>query len=187
MTVPLSDAQLAATAAGREAVRAMFSGGAFPAALGQAIADEVADAAMAPLLAEVERLRAELAQARTEPIVARWSRGVTHHDAGTTVECVDVDDPLRGIALELTLDDREALGLMLVDPEGEMDQADDDEHLRADHFNEAADLIVGSCFTHTPGIQEGWMSCHCDAAAALRAVARHAVARQADDTTSKEA
>ena len=60
-----------------------------------------------------------------EPIIARWSKGVTHHDAGTTVECVDADDPLRGIALELDLEDREALGLMLVDPDDEMDQADD--------------------------------------------------------------
>jgi hypothetical protein len=53
MAAPLSDAQLAAITAGREAVRAMFSGGAFPAALGQAIADELADAAMAPLIAEL--------------------------------------------------------------------------------------------------------------------------------------
>ena len=53
MSEHLTDAQLAAITAGREAVRAMFSGGAFPAALGQAIADELADAAMAPLIAEL--------------------------------------------------------------------------------------------------------------------------------------
>jgi hypothetical protein len=69
MSVPLSDAQLAAITAGREAVRAKLAGGAFPAALGRAVADELADAAMAPLLAdaheavpelvaEVDRLRA---------------------------------------------------------------------------------------------------------------------------------
>lgn len=51
-TAPLSDQQLASIEAGRAAVRAKLSGGAFPAALGQAIADELAEAAMAPVLAE---------------------------------------------------------------------------------------------------------------------------------------
>lgn len=59
-TEPLTDQQLAVEA-GRATVRAKFSGGAFPAALGRAIADELADAAMAPLLADNARLRAELA------------------------------------------------------------------------------------------------------------------------------
>ncbi len=77
---------------------------------------------MAELIDAFEQhVRAQIA----EPIVARWTEGVVHHGAGTTVQCVDADDPLRGIALELSVDDREALGLMLLDPEGEMDQADD--------------------------------------------------------------
>jgi hypothetical protein len=167
MTVPLSDTQPAAITAGREAVRVKLAG-LFSGQLGIAFADEVADAAMAPLLAEVERLRAELAQAR-EPIIARWSDSVIHHDGGTTVQCVDADDPLRGIALELDMDDREALGLMLVDPDGEMDQADDED----DH-----DPYEGHfryCY-----VRDGDGSlCSCGHATA--------VARQAADTTSKEA
>ena len=74
---------------------------------------------MAELIDAFEQhVRAQVA----EPVVARWTEGVVHHDAGTTVQCVDVDDPLRDIALELTVDGREALGLMLLDPDGEMDQ-----------------------------------------------------------------
>lgn len=117
MSDPLPDAQLAAISAGREAVRERFAGGTFPAALGHEIADSIADAAMAPLLTEIQRLR--------EPIVARWSDELTHHTDGTTVHLVDADDPLRGIALELDVEHREALGLMLVDPDAEMDRADD--------------------------------------------------------------
>lgn len=77
--------QLTAIEAGREALRARFAGGAFPAALGQAIADEMADVAMAPVLArldeaqrayifdtaelkrENDRLRAELAEVTKTP------------------------------------------------------------------------------------------------------------------------
>lgn len=64
-TAPLTDQQLAAVETGRAAVRAKFSGGAFPAALGRAIADELADAAMAPLLADNARLRATVARLAT--------------------------------------------------------------------------------------------------------------------------
>ena len=78
MSVPLSDAQLAAITAGREAVRAKLAGGAFPAALGRAVADEVADAAMAPLLAEVERLRAELAREQRDHLATVDQRNYAH-------------------------------------------------------------------------------------------------------------
>ena len=61
-----------------------------------------------------------------EPIIAHWRDGLTHSADGTTVELVDADDPLRGIALELDVEHREALGLSLLDPGGEMDQADDE-------------------------------------------------------------
>jgi hypothetical protein len=124
---------------------------------------------------EVERLTAELAQARTEPIIARWTEGVVHHDAGTTVQCVDADDPLRGIALELTVDGREALGLMLLDPKGEMDQADDgDGETMRTAWNEVREALIHRA----------------DARTVLDLMDRHdraAIARHAADTTSKEA
>ena len=62
MPDPLPTPHLSAVTAGREAVRARFATG-----LGQAVADELADAAMAPLLAEVQQLRAELADIETHP------------------------------------------------------------------------------------------------------------------------
>lgn len=107
-------------------------------------------------------------QVATEPIIARWSKGVTHHDGGTTVECVDAENPLRGIALELDPDDREALGLSLVDPDGEMDQADDE-----------GDDPYGGHFRYCYVRDDSGSLCSCGHAAAI--------ARQADDTTSKEA
>jgi hypothetical protein len=83
------------------------------------------------------------AQDATEPIIARWKKGLEHHPAGTTVECVDADDNLRGISLELSVDDREALGLMLVDPEGEMDQADDgDGETMRTAWNEVREALI---------------------------------------------
>lgn len=71
-----------------------------------------------------QHIRAQVAEEQREPVIARWKDGVVHHDAGTTVELVDADDPLRGIALELDPEHREALDLMLIDPDGEMDQPD---------------------------------------------------------------
>jgi len=62
MTVPLSNAQLASITAGREAVRSRFASGPFPYTIGQGFADELADAAMAPLLAEIRRLTTKLAR-----------------------------------------------------------------------------------------------------------------------------
>ena len=115
-----------------------------------------------------------------EPIVARWSKGVTHHDAGTTVECVDADDPLRGIALELDLDDREALGLMLVDSEGEMDQADEAEgETLRDAWGDVREALIHGADARTV---LDLMDEH-DRAAMLTLAA---IARQADDTTSRQ-
>ena len=116
-------------------------------------------------------------QVAAEPIVARWSKGVVHHLDGTTVECVDRDNPLRGIALELDLDDREALGLSLVDPDGVMDQADDgeDETLR-DAWGEVREALIHGAST---AAVLDLMDQH-DRAAML---ALAAIARQADDTT----
>lgn len=83
---PSPEQPVAATEAGRAALRAKFSGGAFPAALGQAIADELADAAMAPLLAEVHRLRAELEQARADVArIQRWAAETVHGSAAAEV------------------------------------------------------------------------------------------------------
>jgi hypothetical protein len=178
MSVPLSDAQLAATA--RRIANAMFAG-LMPGETGSNMANEIAERVTAPYVDAVERLRAELAQARTEPIVARWSKGVTHHDAGTTVECVDADDNLRGISLELTIDDREALGLSLVDPDGEMDQPTDaeDETLR-DAWREVREaLIYGASTAAVLDLMDEHDR------AAMLALADSG--RQADDTTSKEA
>lgn len=60
MPEPLPNAHLAAVTAGREAVRAKLAGGTLPAAFARSMADELADAAMAPLRAELERMRVEL-------------------------------------------------------------------------------------------------------------------------------
>lgn len=81
----------------------------------------IADArtAVPELLAEVERLRVELEQLRTEPVVLRWDRGVTHlPDGGADVQCI-VTDTGAGALLTLDAEHREALGLMLLDPDGE--------------------------------------------------------------------
>lgn len=75
MTTPLPDIQLAAVTAGREAVRAKLNG-LFSGQVGLNVADELADAAMAPLLAEVERQRA---------LITR------HHDALDAVMAMDDD------------------------------------------------------------------------------------------------
>ncbi len=149
-----------------------------------------------------QHVRAQVA----EPIVARWSKGVTHHDAGTTVECVDADDPLRGIALELTLDDREALGLMLVDPDGEMDQADDERDAAVAQLAEIRRVAVrmGTQYTYQEPDGDQYERGQFHTAqrlweTLLRMERQHPVpglgslraqladARQADDTTSKEA
>jgi hypothetical protein len=127
---------------------------------------------MAELIDAFEQhVRAQVA----EPVVARWTEGVVHHDAGTTVQCVDVDDPLRGIALELTVDGREALGLILLDPKGEMDQADDgDGETMRTAWNEVREALIHRA----------------DARTVLDLMDRHdraAIARHAADTTSKEA
>lgn len=79
----------------------------------------------------------------TEPLRVRWDRTVIHSTGpgdDTIVCCLDQ----HGHPVALFLDDdlREALGLALLDPDGVMDQADDEaEQQRAAHFREAADLL----------------------------------------------
>lgn len=43
---------------------------------------------------------------------------------------------------------------------------------RAEVLREAAAHFVAHCFTHTPGLHHGYMQCHCEAAAELRALAK---------------
>ncbi|WP_228981370.1 hypothetical protein [Streptomyces sp. DH12] len=59
----------------------------------------------------------------TEPLIARWDRGVTTPDDPTEeslVQCMGIDG--RPVALFLNQEHREALGLLLVDPDGEVDR-----------------------------------------------------------------
>jgi hypothetical protein len=59
----------------------------------------------------------------TEPLIAHWDRGVTFFDdpdEDTLVQCMSDDG--RPVALFLDEEHREALGLLLVDPDGEVDK-----------------------------------------------------------------
>ena len=62
-----------------------------------------------------------------DPLELSWSKGVSHPDdpaEDTIVECTAADGRL--VALFLDAEHREALGLQLVDPNGEMDQPCED-------------------------------------------------------------
>lgn len=65
----------------------------------------------------------------TEILTVRWDRTVIHpkeDPTEPTIVCCIAADTGQPVALHLDDEHREALGLMLVDPYGEMDQADDD-------------------------------------------------------------
>lgn len=78
-------------------------------------------AATRALVREVDRLRAALAA----PITVEWTGDVSHSNDPadlTTVKCFDVDHPTRDVILRISLDNCEALGSMLLDPPGPLDE-----------------------------------------------------------------
>jgi hypothetical protein len=87
VSVPLSDAQLAATA--RRITTAMFAG-LMPGETGSNMADQLAERVTAPYIDAVERLRAELAQARTAAITVAEARRDVHESlAGLSAWAAD--------------------------------------------------------------------------------------------------
>jgi hypothetical protein len=83
---------------------------------------------------------------------------------------------LRGIALELDVEHREALGLTLLDPEGEMDQADDED----DFVDDGPEYELGAATDAGQYDEPAPDACAC------HAVIVHQAGCPAD-TTSKEA